>query len=154
MNKYEDLINEVSSDVIIVEKSFKSDAKGLCKGNKIGIRKDIETTSEKTCILAEELGHYHTTTGNILDQSDTMNRKQEYRARLWGYNKLVGLRGIVDAFEHDCQNLYDMADYLNVTEKYLEEVIFCYKNKYGICVEMDNYIIYFYPNLNILKIIE
>ena len=50
--------------------------------NRIAIRTDL-TDIEKSCVLAEELGHYYTTVGDILDQSDDGNRKQERRARLW-----------------------------------------------------------------------
>ena len=38
---------------------------------------------EKASVLAEELGHYYTTVGNILDQEDAGNRKQEHKARTW-----------------------------------------------------------------------
>ena len=38
-----------------------------------------------------------------------------------------------------------MAEYLDVTEEYLEEAIDCYKAKYGLYVSIDNYIIYFEP---------
>lgn len=83
------------------------------EGKRIAIRKDIKTTTEKSCVLAEELGHYYTSSGDILDQTDTMNRKQEYRARLYGYNLKIGLMGIIQAYEHSCRNLYEMAEFLN-----------------------------------------
>ena len=35
----------------------------------------IET--EKACVLAEELGHHYTTVGDIIDQKESENRKQE-----------------------------------------------------------------------------
>lgn len=56
--------------------------KGLYYNGTIGIDKNIETDKEKACVLAEELGHYHTSSGNILDQGDVFNRKQELRARM------------------------------------------------------------------------
>ena len=37
-------------------------------------------------------------------------------------------------------------------EKYLKEAIDCYKSKYGLCVSVDNYIIYFEP-FAVMKII-
>lgn len=55
MCNYEQLLND--ADIIgleVVEKNFKSDAKGLCKGNKIGIRKNM-SAAEKACVLAEEM---------------------------------------------------------------------------------------------------
>ena len=78
---------------------------------------------KKSCVLAEELGHYFTSAGNILDQTDTVNRRQEYRARLYGYNLQIGLRGIISAHTAGCRNLYEMADYLDITEEYLKEAL-------------------------------
>ena len=80
-----------------------------------------------------------------MDQSNAMNRKQEYRARLYGYNLKIGLTGLIRAYESGCRNFYEMAEYLDVTEEYLEEAIDCYKAKYGLYVSIDNYIIYFEP---------
>lgn len=107
---------------------------------------------EKSCVLAEELGHYYTSSGDILDQSKVENRKQEYRARLYGYNLKIGLTGLINAYEAGCRNLYEMAEYLGATEKYLMEAIDCYKSKYGLCASLDNYLIYFQPFV-VIKII-
>ena len=71
--------------------------------------------------LAEELGHYHTTVGDIIDQSSDANRKQELRARLWSYNKLIGLHGIISCHKAHYTTSYEMADYLGVTEEFLHE---------------------------------
>ena len=44
---------------------------GRIKGKNIYLRKGMDST-EKACVLAEELGHtHHTTVGNILDMSDS-----------------------------------------------------------------------------------
>ena len=152
MNVYENLINECESiGIEVIEKNFKSNAKGLIKGNKIGISKKIDTVIEKRCILAEELGHYHTTYGNILDQSNLENRKQEYKARKWSYNKLVGTENIIKAFEYGCKNKYEISDYLDITVEFLEESIECYKKVYGVFVNVGEYAIIFIPNLAVVK---
>ena len=36
-----------------------------------------------------------------------------------------------------------MAEYLDVTEDYLEEALACYRSKYGVYTVVDNYAIYF-----------
>lgn len=77
------------------------------------------------------------------DQTDIMNRKQEYRARFYGYNLKIGLTGLIRAYEAGCRNFFEMAEFLDATEEYLKEAIQCYKSKYGICAVVDNYIIYF-----------
>lgn len=151
--KYEELLEESSSnDVYIIENAdFKSKAEGLINGNVIGINKKIRTCRKRTCILAEELGHYHTTIGNIISQSTISERKQELRARVWAYNKLIGLSGIVDAYNHGCRFLSDTAEYLDVTEEFLLEALQYYKGKYGIYTTLDNYVIYFEPSLGVYK---
>lgn len=81
------------------------------------------------------------------------NRKQERQARLWGYNHSIGLLGLIRAYEHGCKDKYEIAEYLDVTEEYLEDCINCYRNKYGVYKIVDNYIVYFIPNLTVFKII-
>ncbi len=149
---YEALLNEADSHRLTVKEKPLKQHDGLIVGSKIAIRKNIGTTAEKSCVLAEELGHHYTSSGNILDQSDTMNRKQEYRARLYGYNLKIGLMGIVQAYEHGCRNRYEMAEYLDCTEEYLTEALNCYRSKYGEYIRIDNYIVYFMPTLAVMKI--
>lgn len=145
---YDDLLMEYSNSHLIIKEKDLPANKGRIMGNKIAIRKNLSTT-EKCCILAEELGHYYTTVGNIMDQSNTENQKQEQKARLWAYNKLIGLHGIVKAYQNGCQNLYETADYLDVTELFLLDTLKTYQNKYGTCVEYNNYMITFIPTLNV-----
>ena len=102
-------------------------------------------------MLAEELGHHYTTVGNILDQSDTGSMKQERKARLWAYNKLIGLSGIIQGYKAYCRSRYDLAVYLDVTEEFLDEALSCYRNKYGTSVELDGYLIVFDPSLAVLE---
>lgn len=151
MNSYEQLLFSSGEDITVIEKKFKSKAKGLCKGNKIGISKEIPTLSEKACVLAEELGHHYTTVGNILDQSSASNRKQELRARMWGYDKLIGLTGILKCYKRGCRNISEMADFLEVTEEFLNEALEAYRKKYGESVTIGDYTICFEPCLAVLK---
>lgn len=148
--KYDILLNDANTEGLsIKERPFRT-YDGRIKGNNIYLRKDMNTV-EKTCVLAEELGHHHTSVGNILDMDDMRNRKQERQARLWGYNKLIGLTGIITAFRAGCQNRHEIAELLGVTEEYLQECIDCYRDKYGVYTEVDNYVIYFIPNLAVME---
>lgn len=148
---YEALLDEAyQSGLSVKEKPLKYN-NGRIKGSRIAIRKDIDTTTEKACVLAEELGHHHTSVGNIIDMSDTANRKQERQARMWAYNRLIGLCGIIKAYKAGCQNRYEIAEYLEVTEECLQECIECYRDKYGVYTAVDNYVIYFLPNLAVME---
>lgn len=151
---YEDLIKETENEGIeIYENNYIGKLKGLYVDNTITINTDLKTNKDKICVLAEELGHYHTSYGNIIDQSDIRNRKQERRARAWSYKKLVGLMKIINAFKAGVRNRYELAEYLNVTEEFIEEAIEYYKQRYGLFYEIDNYIVYFEP-LGVMEIFE
>ncbi|GAB5612597.1 ImmA/IrrE family metallo-endopeptidase [Allocoprococcus similis] len=154
MNPYEKLQDKACEDgVDVIDYPFESNnIKGLYCDGVVAIRKDM-TIPEKTCALAEELGHHETSVGNILDMTSAANRKQERQARFWAYNKQIGLIGLVRAFEHGCQNRFEIAEYLEVTEEFLEECIECYRNKYGICKRVDNYVVYFIPQLSVMKLV-
>lgn len=149
---YEALLEEAHQEGLVVKEKPLKYNNGRIKGKRIAIRQDIETNTEKTCVLAEELGHHHTSVGNILDMDLTGNRKQERQARLWAYNKLIGLRRIVNAFQHGCQNRYEIAEYLEVTEDFLDECISCYRDKYGVGTTLDDYYIMFIPTLTVGEI--
>ena len=132
MTKYERLLSAAGeAGIKVVEKQFESSAKGLCKGNKIGIRKDMPE-NEKACILAEELGHCNLTVGNIIDQTDTNNRKQEKKARNWGFDRLFRLDDILTAHMDGCRNMAEVADYLGLTTEYLNEALLSYRARHGI----------------------
>lgn len=151
MNSYEILLSEASENGLVVKEKPLKYNNGRIKGSRVAIRQDLSTSIEKACVLAEELGHHYTTYGNILDQSDASNRKQELRARAWAYNKQIGLLGLIRAYEHGCRNRFEIAEYLEVTEEVLEECLIFYRNKYGVCANIDNYVVYFIPNLVIMK---
>ncbi len=148
---YEDLLIEAGMSNLIVKEKPLINNDGLINGNRIAIRKNIATTTEKACVLAEELGHHYTTTGNILDQQKVVNAKQELHARTWAYNECIGLIGIVKAFEAGCKSLYEMADYLNVTEDFLKDALESFRRKYGIYTEIDNYFIFFEPYISVMR---
>ena len=137
-------------NIVEMDLSEVSGLKGLYVNGRIAINAKLSDT-EKACVLAEELGHHYTTYGNILDQSNTSNRKQELRARAWAYNRQIGLLGLIRAYEHGCRNRFEIAEYLEVTEEVLEECLSFYQNKYGVCTNVDNYVVYFIPNLIVMK---
>ena len=153
MNKLEKLEQEAFEDKVKVHDYYlgEDNLKGIYIDGNVAINTSISNSAEKTCVLAEELGHHHTSVGDIINMSDVGNRKQERQARLWGYNKLIGLSGIINAFRAGCHNRHEIAEKLDVTEEYLQECIDCYRDKYGVCTEVDNYIIYFIPNLAVME---
>lgn len=148
---YENLLKEAEDLNIVIREKKLQLREGLCFNNRIAINSDIKSLKEKNCVLAEELGHYYTSSGNILNLKDIRNAKQEKRARNWAYEKLVGIISIVKAFEKGIRSKHELAEYLNVTETFIDDAINHYKEKYGTYTEIDNYIIYFEPSLMVLK---
>lgn len=129
--KYEALLDEAYQEGLLVKEKPLKYNDGRIKGNKVAIRKSIATTNKKLCVLAEELGHYHTSVGDILDQTDIDNQKQECVARGWAYNKLVPFDRIREAYSSGYTEVYTMAEFLDVDEEFLRDSLVYYEGKYG-----------------------
>lgn len=128
MNKFEELLQEAEDNNVKVY-DFDlggSGFDGLYIDGNVALSNQIETTAKKACVLAEELGHYYTTVGNILDQNDSNSRKQECTARRWAYEKLVPRSSIETAFEKGYTTLWDVAEYLDLDECFLKEALIHY----------------------------
>lgn len=135
--KYEKLKMEaLNNDVEIFERSMNVKIKGLYADNIIWINKSI-TQVEKLCVLAEELGHHYTTVGDIIKQNKLENIKQEKQARKWAWNKLVSPLKLIESFEYGCKSKYEIAEYLNITEGFLEDGLKFYKEKYGTSIKIN-----------------
>ena len=148
---YEELIIEGENEGLTIKEKPLTAHDGRIKGNKIAIRNSL-TTVQKKCVLAEELGHHYTTSGDILEQTTVSDQKQELQSRLWSYNKLIGLMGIINAYKAGCKTQHDMANYLDVDESFLADALKRYKSKYGVFTTIDDYIIYFEPSIAILEL--
>lgn len=154
MNMAEELRQQAAdSGAEVIDWKFQTDRiKGLYCEGVIALSNNIDTDAERACIIAEELGHHLTAVGDILDQSDAGNRKQEMRGRIWAYNRLIGLTGIIRAYKAGCRNRYEVADLLQVSEDTLQEALDYYREKYGLCTQIDNYVVYFEP-LGVVELI-
>lgn len=116
MTKYEQLLAEYDCELNIEERTMLCE--GLyCDGN-VWINSK-NNTARKASILAEEIGHYKTSSGDILDLSQTGNAKQENRARKWAVNKLLPLQDIQKAIKRGYTEVWDIADFLGVDEEFL-----------------------------------
>lgn len=149
---YENLLIEAEEKGIKVkEKHMYVNLRGIYKNNKILINLKATTDVEKKCILSEEIGHHETSSGNLLDTNEIINRKQEIRARRWGYERTVKITDLIEAYEYGLVSSFEIAEYLNVTEKHLASSINNYKKRYGHFAEFENHFIHFEPYLKIVK---
>lgn len=148
MNRSEELREEaLANGAEVVDWRFESDRiKGLYCDGVIAVSMRLGTTAEEAAVIAEELGHHLTASGNILDQTDVSNRKQEIKGRAWAYDRLIGLSGIARAIEAGCRNRYEAAEFLDVPEEVLQEAVDYYHEKYGLWVKYGDRIILFEKN--------
>lgn len=144
MSRYEQLLAENEHIKIKDTHSLPDGYSGFYKDGIILIDKDLSET-RKAEVLYEELAHHKLTYGNILDQSKDINRKFENYARRYGYEAALPLRIIVEAHNYGVSNLYELAEYVQLSEEYIAEILKHYKNKYGIGTHYGEYLITFDP---------
>lgn len=130
--EYNILIDEVLDMGIVFKEIPLSHNKewGLCKGNFIAVNKNLNT-AQKKCVLAEELGHFYTTTDNIIDLKNIRNAKQEEVARRWSYRKLIPIQDLINISKTGIKYDYEVAEELGVTISFLHACIDYYKCRYG-----------------------
>lgn len=153
MTRYERLLIKAEKEgVEVLEIDLGTNKKcGKCINNIIVINKNISNI-EKHELLAEELGHYYKTSGDITDQSKIENRKEELIARRNGRKLILEPLDLVYAFRCGCNNSYEMADFFEITEKELIEIVEDFGKQYGLGKKFDKYYITFQPKLGFYKI--
>lgn len=141
---YEEMLQiAIDEGIQVIEYEFSGKIEGYYCDGIIFINKNADSTIEKKCILAEEIGHHLTASGNIAELDDVTKIKQENVGRQWGYNNLIPIEKIIDAVVCGCENLSMVAEYLDVTEKFLSEALLFFSRKYGHTLKMDGYVITF-----------
>lgn len=151
---YEALLREAEQQGIhTYEKPMSPKIKGLYADNVIWINKNTQSRAEKACIMAEEMGHFHKTAGDILDQKNIWQRKLELVARTWGYKRLIPLSTFVQAHKDGIRNRYELAEYLGVTEVFVDDTLKRYQGIYGTHASYGSYTISFDPLL-ILELLD
>lgn len=133
MNDYELLLDKVNTELPVLEvsipKNYNKD--GLYRNGRIYIEKN-NSMKRKREILAEEYAHHKTSVGNIINLDNPLNSKQELYARKLSIEQLVSLDDLIECGFAGCSTKYECAEYLDITEEFLKEVIDHYHTKYGI----------------------
>lgn len=83
----------------------------------------IEGITEEKELLAEELGHYYCNAFYNSNSDFSTISKKEYRANKWKCTILVSVNDFIDAFNKGLKNIYEIAEYLNLSE---DTVAFAY----------------------------
>lgn len=149
MNLYEQWLQKADDIGLSVVESvpFESQAKGLICGDCIGLNQDLETTTEKACVLAEEVIHSQINVGNIRDQRLPGSTWQERKTRKILHRNLANVRTIAYLLKIGCKNPNEIADKLGITEELLLEAIRGYKEEYGVFIPLEDDVLFFEPTL-------
>lgn len=136
MNRIKDIYKIIEKENILYEERdlSKLNSKGIyikLNGYKPMIfidKRIINNANTYISILSEELGHYFTTHGDLVEESQSNNDslikiKKENLAREWASNFLINNDEFVQALL-DCINTkYDMCEYFNVNYEILDTKI-------------------------------
>lgn len=150
---YEEALKLADAKGLIVKEQDLTDSEGLIKGNRIAIRRSIRTTKRKSEVLAEEICHKDLSVGDITDYTGANAKRQEQIARTASYQMKVSFDMLIAAFQKGIRNQWELAEYLDCTEPFLQDAIERYHEKYGIGVRHGDYYILFEPNFCIMKLI-
>ena len=144
MGRYEDLLIQNNHLHICDTFELPGMFEGFYDNGVILIDKNL-SDAKKLEILSEELAHHEITYGNILNEQDVQNKKYELKARRLANEKIVSLKGIIEAFLQGVHNLYELANFFEVTESFVLQSIEHYKQKYGYSTRYGKYVIQFDP---------
>lgn len=149
MGLYEETL--IQHDYIEVREAnvLPDDLDGVWLGDLILIKRNLPE-KKKVEVLFEELAHHKLTYGDITNQKQFNNRKFENYARRYSYETSMPLSGIVEAFKQGVRNLYELANFFEITEGHVLDCIAHYKKKYGLQVKQGDYLIRF-ESLTIYK---
>lgn len=150
MQRSEELMSKYPELNFHFDKSFPTMNGAIILDNDIYLNPAM-TESNQVGILAEEIGHAKTSSGDIVDYNQPRNWRQELDARRWGYQHAVPLSGIIDAFKDTVTSFDELADYFDVTQEYLDKAVQYYHEKYGLSTIVNDYQITFDPSLSVKK---
>lgn len=131
MTNYETLVETATALGLTVEEEDLRAFNGLIYKERILIDKKLGRI-QKTCVLAEEISHFLNSSGNILDQKNEKNIKQELLARYKSIEILLCIEDIYNAKVNGCRNKFEVAEYLEVTEEFLEMALNIYRSIHGL----------------------
>lgn len=147
-------VENISADfpaiTFVLDKKLPKKLAGIIKGNTVHL--DSRLTDKKLkCTMVEEAMHWKYTSGDITNQQQKDNVKQEKYARRRAHYYLIPIEMIKECYDLGLSNYFEVADYLDVTEEFLYEAINNYREKYGLMYNTGKYIINFGSTIEVFK---
>lgn len=150
MNNFEALAASRPQLNIIISKTMPKFLGGLTFIRDIYINQNL-SEREKYEVLQEEFAHYDYTVGDIVSDDSEVDKKQEVLARSKAMERTVTLDGLIYCYFNHAWSLEEVADYFGVTEKYVQQAIQNYRNKYGLFFRYNGYYFDLRNAINISK---
>ena len=82
-----------------------------------------QSLSEELVSIAHECGHVFTGSLHNLDNRNKLVNQDECRANRWAIKKLLPFGKIQDALRLGYTTIYDLADYFNLTEAFVQMAV-------------------------------
>ncbi len=88
--------------------------------------KSIRNHTEEKVILAHELGHHFKNSFYDISSTFELRERQENRADRWAIENLVPFEELKKAIDSGHTEIYDLAEYFDVTEDFMRNAIYTY----------------------------
>lgn len=143
MNDYEELLDDFYKEVPVLEMDLSEhEDKAFYYRNAIFIDRSL-TTEKKREHLYEEYAHYLYTVGDISNQDNPDNRKQENLARNRAMIMSISLEDIIASYNQGLREYWEVADYLGFSVRYVYKSVQEIKKAYGLTIDYKDYILKF-----------
>lgn len=140
-SEYEEMIQlAYEQGIYVIEFDFNGDMQGYYCDGYVFIDKYADE-SQKTALLAEELGHHYTATRNITTLDTLENRKQELAGRQYAIENLLPIEDIIESIIGGCHNLYEISEHLDLPMDFISEALSYYIRKKGERFEYADHLI-------------
>ena len=90
----------------------------------------LKTSAEEAVTIAHEAGHIMTGSTHYLNSPFDLICRHEYRANKWAIKKLVPKEELDGAIKRGLSEVWELAEFFDVTEKFMEMAIVYYKRIY------------------------
>lgn len=150
MNTPEKLINDNDDQLHFKYIQMPTKLGGLIYGDRVYINKSADYTNQNE-YLAEEIAHYQTSVGDILNQSEIECRKQELVARQRACTLLITLDGLLDCYKDGLDTPNELAEHFDVSVDFLYKAIDTYRTKNGLTFRHHGYTFDLSNGLNIYR---
>lgn len=151
MTPMEKLMSQYPAVKFTFRDNFPTKLSGLTYGSEIFINKNKPAVTQYE-VMFEEIAHYETGCGNIVNQRTRDERQQEQHARSLAFEHAVPLDGLIYCSTHDLWSVDEMVDYFNVSAEFLLKALDNYTIKKGPVFTYHGYLFDLLHNFTVSKI--